>query len=656
MNRDNAKKLGVALLLLPCAAFAVCPTNNTTLTQLRECQEREAQQQRAEQEAKQRSQQEAQQQAQPQAQMRTQQEVQQRTQQEAQQRAQQQAQQRVQQEEQQRAQQEAQQRAQQQAQQRMQQESQQRTQQEAQQRIRQQAPQQLQTQQPPRSPEPVQQQPQLRNNQLGQPDQPREFQRQSGQPQRAVGQGQAASGVENVQHAPSRQVIAPQTLDPRRSAAAIGEINQNRSSFAGINSKPLPSGTVTAMPSGHLVVHTPNGQQYGVRPNGTLASVSTQAGRATFTPSGHVQTMRTPTLDVMHGTHGDRTVVERRPGSATVVSFGRGGYVERPYRRDGRSLVQRTWIVDDHRYTRMYTPYTYHELRLVNYQPQAVYVPAYYGWTYYPWARPVAYYSWGWTTAVWYRDQGDNAYFVVSPLYPSASVWLSDYVIGTTMQTAYVVPPPDTAPPDDTEYVQMPPGDVSDASDVVYAEYATPITPELKDALADQVRQQVSIENAAAQSPDSATDLSGLAPAMQPNHMFIVDRPLTVITDDERNCSLSAGDVLRLTEVPPDDATSAALTVAASRQGECPGNAQVIINFSDLQEMHNSFRSQLDAGLAVLHDRQGRDGLPAAPQSAIAPPPRPTDAPPPDGDAGALLRSAQQDADRSERTMVSQFQ
>lgn len=424
----------------------------------------------------------------------------------------------------------------------------------------------------------------------------------------------------------------------------------------GINRKPLPTGTVTTLPSGHAVVRTPTGQQYGVRPNGTLASYSAQNSRATFSPAGHVQTLHTATLDVTRGVHGDRTVVERRPGAATVVSFGRGGYVERPYEHDGRRLVQRTWVVDNRRTTYVYTSYRYHDLILVNYQPRVVYVPAYYGWAYYPWQRPVAYYSWGWTSAGWYR--GESAYFVVAPVYPSAAVWLTDYVLGATLQMAYTVqaPPPDSygAQQDYVEYVERP--DSPDAGDVAYAPAPTPITPDLKDALADQVQQQVSNESAAAQNPDDAPDLTGLSRAMQPNHLFVVDRPMNVATDDDRNCTLSAGDVLRLDDVPAADAISATLSVAASRQGECPGGAFVTVNFSDLQEMHNSFRTQLDGGLAALHDRQGRDGLPAAPASVIAPPPRPTDLPPPDSDADNLVRSAQHDADNSERAIVSQFQ
>ena len=42
----------------------------------------------------------------------------------------------------------------------------------------------------------------------------------------------------------------------------------------------------------------------------------------------------------------------------------------------------------------------------------------------------------------------------------------------------------------------------------------------------------------------------------------------------------------------------------------------------DLQEMDNNLRVQMDNAIAKLHSDQGQGGLPAAPQSAIASPPR----------------------------------
>jgi hypothetical protein len=54
-----------------------------------------------------------------------------------------------------------------------------------------------------------------------------------------------------------------------------------------------------------------------------------------------------------------------------------------------------------------------------------------------------------------------------------------------------------------------------------------------------------------------------------------------------------------------------------------------------------------------MHDQQGKDGLPAAPLSAIAPPPRPVDAPPAGNvDLPALLDAQQKQADQTETSVT----
>jgi len=70
--------------------------------------------------------------------------------------------------------------------------------------------------------------------------------------------------------------------------------------------------------------------------------------------------------------------------------------------------------------------------------------------------------------------------------------------------------------------------------------------------------------------------------------------------------------------------------------------------------MQNNFRAQLDSGLQTLHAQQGQGGLPGAPQSAIAPPPRPVDQPPADNDNVQSLLDAQQVQANQTETGVTQ--
>ncbi len=56
-------------------------------------------------------------------------------------------------------------------------------------------------------------------------------------------------------------------------------------------------------------------------------------------------------------------------------------------------------------------------------------------------------------------------------------------------------------------------------------------------------------------------------------------------------------------------------TVKSSKKDECAVGATVGIAVDDLQEMHNQLRIQMDAGLKELADKQGKNGLPAAPDT-----------------------------------------
>jgi hypothetical protein len=186
-----------------------------------------------------------------------------------------------------------------------------------------------------------------------------------------------------------------------------------------------------------------------------------------------------------------------------------------------------------------------------------------------------------------------------------------------------------------------------------YAQADTPITPEIKQAIAEEVSQQLAYENAAAGKPDNAPSLDGLPQVLTPNHLFVVDRSLPTSTSDGQQCGLSTGDVLRLVAAPPDAAVTADLMVVSSRKGDCPAGLIVSVPLESLQEMQNNFRAQLDSGLQTLHAQQGQGGLPGAPMSAIAPPPRPVDEPPADNEnVQAQLDAQQQQADQAEASVT----
>jgi len=176
---------------------------------------------------------------------------------------------------------------------------------------------------------------------------------------------------------------------------------------------------------------------------------------------------------------------------------------------------------------------------------------------------------------------------------------------------------------------------------------ATPLSPEVKQAIADEVKNQLALENAEAAQVKAGQDVdagsSGIARIIQDvgnghSHLFVVGDSLDVTNaSTQQECHLSEGDAVQLATAPPPDATAANVIVKSSKGGvECTANITVAVNLSDLQEMQNHMREQIDAGLKDMQSKAGTGGLPQPPASAkaaptepqyaaIAPPPSPQD-------------------------------
>jgi hypothetical protein len=465
---------------------------------------------------------------------------------------------------------------------------------------------------------------------------------------RAVATAPPTSAVHPVYSVPPAAVAAraangSMTLTSAGSASVLRDINSTRKNLAGINKRPIPSGQVTSRNDGSLTVATADGRQFGVRPNGTLASFVGGGKTAAFGANGQIRSVHTPTMDIARFSHGQRTVVVRRPDNSVLVSTGpHTGYLQRTISRNNHTLVQRTYAVGNAHYTRLFAPYNYHGVALVNYVPTVAYSPAFYGWASQQWRAPAAH-AWSGTGAPWYAYYG--SYFTTSPTYAGAPWLLTDFILAQTLAEAYQM----ESQPSQRAVQAANAGSDASASDSIEATATAPITPQIKQALGTQVQQQLNTEMAGSSDPERAATTNGLPQVLVRNHLFVVSAPLNVTTADGQLCAVSPGDVLQLNAPPAKDATAADLKVSSSRQADCPAGAQVSVSLEDLQEMHNSFRAKLDAGLEALHGAQGKGDLPAAPQVAMAQPPRQVEAlPAEDTNVQAELASAQEQANVNE--------
>ena len=314
------------------------------------------------------------------------------------------------------------------------------------------------------------------------------------------------------------------------------------------------------------------------------------------------------------------------------------GYIQHPYAYHGVEFVHRTYYYNGVAYARFYRPYVWGGVPLSVYVPAAYYAPAFYGWAYAPWVTPVPY-AWGWAANPWYGYYG--GWFTPYPVYASPSLWLTDYLVAQTLQAAYAERAAELAN--------------------AQAQFTAPMTPDVKQAIADEVRRQLALENAESATgvqtpPDPGS--SGLARMLSDNstHVFVVSTGLD-LQSNIGECAVTEGDVLQLNPGTPPNAEAASLMVLASKGQDCRKGATVTVGVADLQDMQNHMRETLDQGLGDLQKKQGQGGIPAAPQAAAKAPTTTAYAaiaPPPDPNAAQELSSQTKEADQAERDALNE--
>ena len=383
-------------------------------------------------------------------------------------------------------------------------------------------------------------------------------------------------------------------------------------------------------------------------------------GSAVIRPNGQIRTINRNGMQINHGMNGTRTIVSTHNGARVVTTGRNSGYVQRTYVTRGRNTyVSRTVVVNHVTYTRVYRSYSYGGYCCYyGYHPAYYYAPVYYGWAYNPWPAPV-YYGWGWRHSPWYGYYG--GYFAPYPVYPSAAFWLTDYLIAANLQAAYEARASARAAAANSDngggdqQQSQPSGDDNSATN----SGPVTLTPEVKEAIAEEVKAQLAAQQAEAQQSSSGSQQSSASTTSQEvpaaldpaRHTFIVSSDLTVSSNGQE-CQLTAGDVIKRTSDTPDDDRKVTATVSASKKSDCATGQEIAIGVDDLQEMHNKFEEQLDNGMKDLSSKQGQNGLPKAPDTKTVPSDVPP--PPPDNDAAKTLEQQQSAADQTESQVVKE--
>jgi hypothetical protein len=371
-------------------------------------------------------------------------------------------------------------------------------------------------------------------------------------------------------------------------------------------------------------------------------------------------------MDIHHGLTGSRRVsVERSDHSRIVADRGGHGYVQHPYMFHGHEFGHRTYFEHGRAYDRFYGRYGWHGAYFDVYAPAAFYPYGFYGYAYAPWAVPVAY-GWGWNAAPWYGYYG--AFYAPYPVYPAPAFWLADFVIAASLQAAYVASTEGAA-----DLNPVPPSPLLEASVWLSERLISPsmadtkpaMTPEVKDMVSNEIKALVQQEgneaqaNAAHQDADPAK--SSVVQLLSDNqtHVFVAGSDLDLVAAQSgQECAFTQGDVLKVTSPPPASGDSESATVIASKgkPKECTLSTAVTVPMSDLQDMYNHMREQVDDGLGELQSKQGKSGLPAAPAGTTGAPVKAAfaaGAPPPDADAAQQIKAQASQADQAESEAVA---
>jgi len=473
-------------------------------------------------------------------------------------------------------------------------------------------------------------------------------------PQQRGGAGQRPGAT--AQHpGATAQHPSARVQHPGTTAQHGGAASQQRGP-AGKPFTPPHGATATRDSKGGAIYRAKNGTEFHTGPKGQLTSLKTRGGaEARFDANGKVRSIHSGALTINRGARGERVVESRlKEGGRVVVVGGHRGFVERPFFRGEHPYLRRTYVYGGRPYAVVYRGYYYHGFPYYGYVPPYYYAPAFYGWAYHPWPAPLPW-RWGWAADPWYGYSG--YYFAPYPVYAYPALWLTDFLLAENLRAAYEAQAAATTP---SVYVQQNPGTAPppppEPAPAPGNANATTLTPETKQAIADEVKVQLAAEQAAANNPQPAAAPSNdqVPEALDPKvRTFIVSNTLSQQTADGTMCSLSSGDVLTRIANTPDANQNVQVLVTSSQTNDCQPGTQLAVSLQDLQDMHNDFRQKIDQGLQTLADNQGKNGMASAPPAD----PRPLEEgqAQPDTDATAQLDQQQAAADAAE-TAVRQAQ
>jgi hypothetical protein len=324
---------------------------------------------------------------------------------------------------------------------------------------------------------------------------------------------------------------------------------------------------------------------------------------------GSIIDVRSPKNGMLihYALNGNRRVVAERPDHSRIVAASRGlQYVQHPYNFGGHTYNHRTFFVEGKVFHQLYRPYKYGDTNLDVYATPRYYEPKFYEWATGRQKTPEPF-TWTYTNSPppWFAHY--KGYFTPDPSYTSPTLWLTDFLLAASLSSHYQ-------------------NNAQKGSDAPLADGSAGITPEVKQAVADEVTRQVKQESTEAQQnarrrePEAGAASVVNAISDRQTHTFVVDSDLDLVDPSGRRCMISEGDVVEVNGgLEPGTSTATAIVLASKGGVECGRAAQVEIALTDLQEMQNHMRETIDQGMA--NTKAAKSATSVTPEFAKSVPP-----------------------------------
>jgi hypothetical protein len=331
-------------------------------------------------------------------------------------------------------------------------------------------------------------------------------------------------------------------------------------------------------------------------------------------------------MSIHHALDGSRQVMVAQADGSRIFAPSRGRpYVQHPYLFQAQPFDHRTFLDRGQLSHQFYRPYNYGGTTLDVYAPQRFYSPGIYQWATSRFSTPqIPAWNYVATSPPWFAHY--KSYFTPETSYTSPVLWLTDFLLATSLIAAYNTHAPSSQAATAQKAASSAQSAPADAA---------PVTPQVKELVADEVGRQVKEESAEAKANAQDRDLrpgaGGIVQELgdKEPHVFVAASDLDLVDPSGRRCMLSEGDVVQVISAANPNTSTASAVVLASKGGlECERAAQVQVALTDLQEMQNHMRATIDQGMA---DRNtGTSAATVTPAFAAS-------APPPDANAAHEL-------------------